>query len=291
MSLTPVSQDLRQPPHRTRRRVRIWLLASIAVLSAFPGACASGPHRELGPVTPPVRLWSPPLTYPPAMFVAGVEGEVLLQALVDSTGHVVPSSVRVVRSSNSAFDAPAAAMLRGTRFRPARQGGRPVNALVEVPVDFALAGAEIDSAAAVQALSRAERLVRRGRFDEATAAFTAAQTADPRLSSSPSFWFPLCWYGTLWDHAAEVLGACDELVALVPGGISARRARGMARAVTGDLAGARDDFEAALRGPIDPAAARLLEEWIGELRAGRNPVTTSVLESLRAPWGTGGGFS
>jgi len=276
----------RAPPH-----VRTWFLAATVGLTALSGACASGPREELGPVTPPAKLWSPPLAYPPTMFVAGIEGEVLLQALVDSTGHVVPSSVRVVRSSNAAFDGPAAAMLRGTRFRPARQGGQPVNALVEVPVAFALAGVEIDSAGAHEALARAERLIRRGRFDEAAAAFNAAQTADPRLSSSPSFWFPLCWYGTLWDHAADVLAACDDLVALVPDRAAARRARGMARAVTGDLAGARDDFEAALGEPIDAASARVLQEWIGELRAGRNPVTASVLESLRAPRGTGGGVS
>jgi len=222
------------------------------------------------------------------MFVAGIEGEVLLQALVDSTGHVLASSVRVLRSSNPAFEAPATAMLRGTRFRPAQRGGRAVNALIEVPVAFQLAGAEIDSVAAEEALARAERQIRRGRFDEAVAAFTEAQTADPRLSSSPSFWFPLCWYGTLWDHAADVLAACDELVALVPDGTAARRARGMARAVTGDLAGAGDDFDAALRGPVDATTARVLEEWIGEVRAGRNPVTPRVLESLRAPRGPGG---
>jgi len=274
-----------------RPRRRIWLSACAVGLAALTLGCAPRGQGDLGPVAPPVRLWSPPLAYPPEMLATGIEGEVLLQALVDSTGRIVPSSIRVLRSSNVAFDGPAIAMLRGTRFEAGRRGGQPMNALIEVPINFALASVEIDSAAAQEALARAERLIKRGRFDDAVAAFTAAQTNDPRLSASPAFWFPLCWYGTLWDHATDVLAACDDLVALAPDETGARRARGMARAVTGDFPGALADFETALRGPVDAGTARVLEEWIAELRADRNPVTTRVLESLRAPQGPGGGLS
>ncbi|MBE0591589.1 MAG: hypothetical protein IH616_04230 [Gemmatimonadales bacterium] len=57
----------------------------------------------------------------------------------------------------------------------------------------------------------------------------------------------------------------------------------MAKSVTGDYAGAIADFEVALRGPVGAGTARVLSDWIGELRAGRNPVTARVLESLRGP--------
>ena len=121
--------------------------------------------------------------------------------------------------------------------------------------------------------------------------FTAAQNSDPRLGGSAAFWFPLCWYGTLWDRAADVLSPCDELVSLTPDAAAARRARGMARAITGDYPGAVEDFEAALRGRMDVGSARTVRDWIGELRAGRNPVTARVLESLRGTGPTTSPFS
>jgi TonB family protein len=274
-----------------RLRGRIWLSACAVSLAALALGCAPRGQGDLGPVAPPVRLWSPALAYPPAMLAAGIEGKVVLEGVVDSTGHVDPSSIRVLRSSDPAFDDAAITMLRGTRFKPAERDQQAISALVKIPIDFALASVEIDSATANEALARAERLIRRGEYQEAVTEFNAAQTSDPRLSSSRSFWYPLCWHGTLWNHAADVLAGCDDLVALAPEDVSARRARGMARAVTGDFAGAIADFEVALRGPVDAGIARVLQEWIGELRADRNPVTARVLESLRAREGPGGGLS
>jgi len=270
-------------------RVRpVLIVAGLAALSA---ACAPPSVDTAGPMAPPERLWSPALAYPPEMFLGGIEGEVMLQGVVDTAGRVDSASVRVLRTSNPAFEAPAVAMLLGTRFRPAQRDGKPIDALIEVPISFELANVQIDSASAADHLARAERLIRRGRVDDAMAWFTAAQNSDPRVAASPLFWFPLCWYGTLWNRAADVSSACDELVALAPSDASARRARGMARAVSGDHAGAIVDFEAALRGQVDAASARTLREWIGELQAGRNPVTARVLEALRAPEATTGPLS
>lgn len=271
---------------RPRRRVRPVL--TVTGLAALFLACTPPSPDTPGPMTPPERLWSPALAYPPEMFLDGIEGVVMLQGVVDTAGRVDSASVRVIRTTSPAFEAAAIAMLLGTRFRPAQRDGRPISALIEVPVSFELANVQIDSAAADDHLARAERLIRRGRVDDAMAWFTEAQKADPRVAAAPSFWFPICWYGTLWDRAADVSSACDELVALAPHDASARRARGMARAVTGDRAGAIVDFEAALRSPIDAGSARTLRDWIAELRSGRNPVTTRVLEELRTPEPTTG---
>jgi TonB family protein len=270
-------------------RVRPFLV--LAGLAALLAACTPRSPDTPAPAAPPERLWSPSLAYPPEMFLNGIEGEVMLQGVVDATGRVDSASVRVLRATNPAFEPPAIAMLLGTRFRPAEREGAPIEALIEVPISFELANVEIDSAAAADELLRAERLIRRGRVDDALSWFTAAQKSDPRVAASPSFWFPLCWYGTLWDRAADVLSACDELVALAPYDAAARRARGMAKAVTGDYPGAITDFQAALRGRIDAGSSRTLRDWIGELQADRNPVTARVLESLRAAGSTTGPVS
>lgn len=260
----------------------------VAGLAALVVACAPRGAGAPSPMVPPERLWSPSLAYPPEMFLGGIEGEVVLQGVVDTAGRVDSASIRVLSTTNAAFDAPAVAMLLGTRFRPAQRDGEPINALIEVPISFELANVQIDSAAAAEALVRAERLIRRGRIDDALPWFMEAQKRDPRVAASPSFWFPLCWYGTLWNRAADVSSACDELVTLSPYDAAARRARGMARSVTGDHPGAITDFEAALLGRLDAASSRTLRNWIAELQAGRNPVTPQVLESLREPAPTTG---
>ena len=256
-------------------------LSMVAVLSLV--ACAGGHVSDDLPLIPPERLWSPPLDYPATLMLDGVEGEVLLEAVVDSTGRVDPASVRVLQASHRDFEPAAIQMLQNTRFRPATRGGRPTDALVQVPVSFELASVVIDSIGANIALARGSRLARRGRIPDALTSFARAQRMDPRLAASTDYWYPVCWYGTVWGHAGEVIPACDQLVALVPDNAKARDARGMARALTGDFGGAIDDFEATIELSTDARTARQRRAWIADLAQGRNPITPQVLEALRAP--------
>lgn len=74
--------------------------------------------------------------YPPTLRDAGVEGRVVLEFRVDSTGRVDPGRIQVVSASHDAFRKSAMEVLRGARFRPARIAGRPVAFCVEVPLEF-----------------------------------------------------------------------------------------------------------------------------------------------------------
>jgi hypothetical protein len=174
-------------------------------------------------------------------------------------------------------------MLAQTRFRPASRGNQPIDAFVQVPVKFELASLVIDSAGARSAMTRAVRLARTGRVPDALTAFGEAQRLDPRLASSTDYWYPMCWHGTIWGYAVEVIQACDQLVRLAPSSPGARDARGLARAVTGDYPGAIEDFRAVIDLTGDARTARERREWIAELEAGRNPITPVLLESLRPP--------
>ncbi|MEM7670865.1 MAG: WD40 repeat domain-containing protein, partial [Pseudomonadota bacterium] len=71
-------------------------------------------------------------------------------------------------------------------------------------------------------------------FNVATAGFSA------------SAWNGACWKAALWGHAPEMLWACDLAVDGSAGEARAMHidSRGVARAVTGDLAGAAEDLEA-----------------------------------------------
>jgi len=87
---------------------------------------------------PPELLVAPVPPYPALLREAGVEGHVMVQVVVDTTGRPEPGSLRVVESTNRGFDAAAVATVRGALFRPGRVWGRAVRVLVQVPVAFRL---------------------------------------------------------------------------------------------------------------------------------------------------------
>jgi len=86
----------------------------------------------------PELLSAPTPAYPPLLRAAGVQGQVIVTAVVDTLGLAENGSVRIVRSDNPGFDAAALATVRAARFRPARMYGRAVRVLVQVPVVFRL---------------------------------------------------------------------------------------------------------------------------------------------------------
>lgn len=81
-------------------------------------------------------LLSPPPPYPEMLRRAGIQGRVLLQAVVDTAGRIEPNSVKILKSSSPGFDLPTKRWALDARFRPARLQGRAVRVLVNLPVDF-----------------------------------------------------------------------------------------------------------------------------------------------------------
>jgi protein TonB len=86
----------------------------------------------------PALLSGPP-AYPEPLRLAGIEGRVLVQAIVDTVGRVEPSSVRILESPSPGFDLPTKRWALAARFRPARRQGRAVRVLVNLPVVFSTA--------------------------------------------------------------------------------------------------------------------------------------------------------
>lgn len=100
---------------------------------------ASGEWAGLGEAGPEV-LTGPLPVYPELLRQAGVQGQVVLEAVVDTTGRVQAASISVVSATHPGFVAPARQALVATLFRPARVGGRAVPMLVRVPFDFTIRG-------------------------------------------------------------------------------------------------------------------------------------------------------
>ena len=86
----------------------------------------------------PDHLSGPALQYPELLKQAGVQGRVLVQAVIDTTGRAVPSSVKILQSAHAGFDGPAKNYVMHSLFRPGRVGGRAVKVLVNMPIDFKL---------------------------------------------------------------------------------------------------------------------------------------------------------
>ncbi len=76
--------------------------------------------------------------YPEMLKSSGVEGEALVQFIVDTTGRAELGSFKVLRASHDAFGQAVRAALPRMRFLPAEIGGRKVRMLVQQPFAFAL---------------------------------------------------------------------------------------------------------------------------------------------------------
>jgi beta-lactamase regulating signal transducer with metallopeptidase domain len=89
---------------------------------------------------PPERISSPPVEYPKLLMDAGIEGHVLLQAIVGVDGKVEPGSVEILESTHRAFDLPSKSLLERTVFRPGKVNGEPVRVMIQLPIQFTLIG-------------------------------------------------------------------------------------------------------------------------------------------------------
>ncbi|MGH8511565.1 MAG: tetratricopeptide repeat protein, partial [Gammaproteobacteria bacterium] len=112
---------------------------------------------------------------------------------------------------------------------------------------------------------------------------TAAIQLDPTAVANKD-WSGVCWDGALAGQAAVVMRACDRAVEHAGNDDRIhdfRDSRGLARALTGNVQGAIEDFEFFIL-QTDKAEQRSQRQaWVGALKAGKNPFTSEVLKSLR----------
>ncbi len=139
------------------------------------------------------------------------------------------------------------------------------------------------------------------RIPEAIAAFAEAQSLYPDLVVPDQEWRALCWRGSIAAQAADILFACDSAVAREPTYGAHLAARGLARALSGDIPRAIADLEAylewqarnelgalfaaredGLRADSVESLHAQVRGWIDALRVGENPFTPDLLEELRA---------
>ena len=86
----------------------------------------------------PAVLSGPTPQYPELLRQAGIQGRVMVQAVIDTLGRAEANSVKVLQSPNPGFDQSAKTYVLKTLFRPARVHGRAVRVLVQLPIDYRL---------------------------------------------------------------------------------------------------------------------------------------------------------
>src|SRR5258705_459570 len=100
-------------------------------------------HGQVGTIRvartdPPVRVSIPSTRYPEELRRQQLQGTVMVEARVDSTGFVEPASVRVLESPDARFNEAAKEFVLRSRYRPGRAEGKRVAMFVRVPVTFDL---------------------------------------------------------------------------------------------------------------------------------------------------------
>ncbi len=86
----------------------------------------------------PALLFAPAPVYPALLKQAGIQGRVILPAVIDTTGRVEPASVRIMGSPHPAFDQPTKDWVLKALFRPGRLHGRGVRVLINLLVDYSI---------------------------------------------------------------------------------------------------------------------------------------------------------
>lgn len=82
------------------------------------------------------REGNPAPQYPSMLESARVEGQVLVQFVVDTTGHAEMNTFKVLKSSNDLFSSAVKRVLPKMQFYPAEVGGHKVRQLVQMPFGF-----------------------------------------------------------------------------------------------------------------------------------------------------------
>jgi len=125
VDLAPFLRRLADSVRMSRRR------SSPAAASGLGAPSATGVDQQ------PALVAHPPIRYAPEMQALRIGGTLIVEATLDTTGHVVPTSVKIVQSPNPAFNDEARRVVLAATYRPARQGGKAVRTVIRQPITFA----------------------------------------------------------------------------------------------------------------------------------------------------------
>jgi hypothetical protein len=136
---------------------------------------------------------------------------------------------------------------------------------------------------AINTAHRAQLLARQSLITRAIATIDSALALDSSHVTSEHL-NTICWFGSLRNYAAHVISYCERAVRLDPTDTGVRDSRGVARALTGNVAGAIEDFTAYSGDSTkDNTSRNQRRAWVAALQAGTQPAqvfSDAVRETL-----------
>ena len=86
---------------------------------------------------PPALITHPAIRYAPEMQALRIGGTVIVEATLDTTGRVLPATVKIVQTPNPVFDSESKRVVQAAVYRPARVQGRAARVTIRQPITFA----------------------------------------------------------------------------------------------------------------------------------------------------------
>ena len=86
----------------------------------------------------PERISGPIPRYPEILKQAGIDGHVVVEAIIDTTGHAERGSIKILSSTNQLFEQPSREAVAGSVFRPGKISGRSVRVRVQIPLNYSV---------------------------------------------------------------------------------------------------------------------------------------------------------
>ena len=111
-------------------------LFPVALISASDGKDSIEVYDVYGVDEPPEPIVYVQPEYPKEALDKGIEGKVLVEAVIDENGNVIDA--RIKYSDNEIFNEAALAAMRKMKFKPAKRNGKPVKVRVIQPFTFKL---------------------------------------------------------------------------------------------------------------------------------------------------------
>jgi len=108
------------------------------ITTTGPTVRTDQPYLESVVEERPELISHPPVHYPEILKQAGIDGHVVVEAIIDTTGHAERGSIRILSSTNQLFEQPSKDVVAASVYRPGKISGRPVRVRVQVPLNFSV---------------------------------------------------------------------------------------------------------------------------------------------------------
>ena len=117
-----------------------WIRSSVLLLLSSTAACGAARTSPAQLTTqldqPPDRGACPRPERPPNAAHSPGQDTVLTEFVLDSTGHVTPGTMHIVRSTDPFLNMAAILVVQRCHYTAARRNGRPIAVVIQQPVTF-----------------------------------------------------------------------------------------------------------------------------------------------------------